>query len=202
MSLSIPHLSIEAIREAAEDVLSAHQPGGGIPVEVEEIIEFGLGMEIRPIKALQARFGFEGALTHDLRTIIVDEDHMVRYANRYRVTLAHELGHHVLHGDIIAAMIFEDKPGWKEAVSSIDPGAYGRLEHHAYVFAGHLLVPSAPLLASCQEAQTLALQHGIDLTEMGTSAISYVAGRIAREYRVSTAVMERRIAAERIFSAE
>ena len=104
MALSVPYLSAEAIRQAAEDVLNHYWPDGGIPVEIEDILEFGLSMVIRPIKGLNARFGFEGAISHDLELIVVDEDIMTRYANRYRFTLAHELGHRVLHGSIIAAM--------------------------------------------------------------------------------------------------
>jgi hypothetical protein len=45
------------------------------------------------------------------------------------------------------------------------------------------LVPKDALQASCEEAQALANQHGIDLSAMGERAISYVAGHIAKEYR-------------------
>lgn len=201
MPIDVPYLPVEVIRDAADAVLDQHQPERAIPVGVEEIIEFGFGMEIRPIKALEARFGFEGALAHDLQTILVDEDRLQHQANRSRFTLAHELGHRVLHAEIIVSLSFDDKGDWKASVDSIDPRAYGRLEHQAYVFAGHLLVPTAALIRSCEEARGLALQHRIDLSAMGESAISYVAGRIAREYRVSTAVMERRIKAEDVFAA-
>ena len=200
MSIVIPLLHIEDIGNIANNVLNEYQPGGGIPVEIEEIIEFGLDIEIRPVKALRSRFGFEGALSHNLQIIEVDEECMSQYLNRYRFTLAHELGHRIIHGDIIQSICYENKQDWKNAViNALDPKSYGRLEHQAYVFAGYILVPTTPLIASCQEASEHATRHGIDLTEMGQSAISYVAGSIAKEYKVSTAVMERRITAESIF---
>jgi len=199
VSLLVPFMAAEEIRRAAESVLEQHQPGGGIPIEIEQIIEFGFEMEIRPVKGLNARFGLEGAISHGLDTVVVDEDFMTRTQNRYRFTLAHELGHRVLHGDIIRNIQFGDRQGWKSAVLSIDAQAYARLEHQAYVFAGHMLVPTSALMDACEEARRLAV--GVDLSEMGTTAISYVAGNIAKEFRVSTAVMERRIAAERMFEA-
>jgi Zn-dependent peptidase ImmA (M78 family) len=193
-------MPVEAIRALAEEILTEHQSDGGIPIRIEEIIEFGLNIEIRPVRALQARYNFEGAIGHDLQTIVVDEDIMRRLPNRYHFTLAHELGHVVMHGDYIQSLAFSSRDEWKAVVMGIDAKMYGRMENQAYVFAGHLLVPSSALLASCQEAQALAARNGIDLAEMGANAISYVAGYIAKEYKVSTEVIERRLAAERIFS--
>ncbi len=199
MPIIVPYLGIDEIVSAADSVLREHQPGGGIPVEIEEIIEFGFEIEIRPIKALHARFAFEGAMSYDLATIYVDETVMTQFANRYRFTPAHELGHKVLHSDIIEQLEFGSLEAWKSSIASIAPGPYGKLEFQAYLFAGHLLVPAAALRTSCDEATALAAEHGIDLAAMGAAAISHVEGRIAKEFRVSTAVMERRIRDERLF---
>lgn len=199
MSASVPYLTYEDICAAAEEFLAEHKPEGDIPVLIEEIIEFGLELEIRPVRGLQDRFGFEGAPSHDLLTILVDETVMETNLNRYRFTLAHEVGHRILHGSFISSLTYTDKEDWKRAVMDIDPKIYGRMESQAYIMAGCILVPRQSLRASCEDALMLAQQHGIDLTEMGTSAISYVAGHIAKHYKVSTAVMERRISAENIF---
>jgi Zn-dependent peptidase ImmA (M78 family) len=201
LSIMIPYMRGEDIRAKAEQVLDEHWPEGGIPIEVEEIIEFGLGMEIRPVRALQARFDFEGAISYDLQTILVDEEIMQRYPNRYRFTIAHELGHRVLHGDFIRSLTFDNREKWKQAVTGIDAKSYGRLEAQAYVFAGYFLVPTDALVTSCNEAQQMALDRGIDLSEMGATAVTYVAGHIAKEFKVSTAVIERRLEREEIFQA-
>ena len=198
MPSHVPHKSNSEIEAYAETILAEHQPEDGIPVQVEEIIEFGFGMEIRPIRALNSRFGFEGALSHDLQTIFVDEEFMQRYPNRYRFTLAHELGHRVIHGEFIRSLVFTDKEAWKSSVMGIDPTTYGIVERQAYIFAGYLLVPSPSLRLSCREASELAWTHGIELGEMGETAMSYVAGRLAKQYRVSTAVIERRLRAENL----
>lgn len=72
------------------------------------------------------------------------------------------------------------------------------MEYQAYMFAGHVLVPTGSLVESCKEVRATAAEHGIDLSEMSDGAISYVAGRIAKEYKVSTAVVERRLTNEKI----
>lgn len=197
-SLLVQILTVQQIGEAAENVLNGHQLERAIPVEIEEIIEFGVEIEIRPVKALYDRFGFEGALSHDLQTILVDADIQHRNLNRYRFTLAHELGHYVLHGGYISSLIFDEKSDWKKAVTGIDPKSYGRMEYQAYMFAGHILVPTQSLVDSCKEAQEIAIERNIDLSAMGEGAISYVAGWIAKEYKVSTSVIERRLRNEKI----
>ncbi|MHB1458650.1 MAG: ImmA/IrrE family metallo-endopeptidase [Armatimonadota bacterium] len=194
-----PNLTANDIRDIADRILAEHQPDGGIPIQIEEIIEFGLEMEIRPIRALKARLNFEGALTFDLQTILIDEDMMQHQLHQYHLTLAHELGHKLLHEDFIISLELEDQDGWKKAVAEIDPIVYGKLEDQALIFAGYLLVPTLPLYASCEEARYLANQHGIDLSVMGYNAISYISGSIAKDYQVPTMLVHHRIMTEGIF---
>ena len=198
MSVTIEKLSHEQIRIATEGVLNDYQTERVIPVEIEEIIEFGFGIEVRPINALYSRFGFEGALSRNLDIIRVDADLYKRKLNRLRFTLAHELGHCVLHGDYLISLSINDKEEWKQAVTDIDPTTYGWMEFQAYTFAGHVLVPSENLLESCKEAEAKALQNGINLSAIGEDAISYVAGWIAKDYKVSTEVIERRLRNDKI----
>ncbi len=159
-------------------------------------MEFGFEIEIRPFRGLQERHNFEAAITRDLSTILVDEWYMLNRPNRYHFTLAHELGHKVLHGGFISSLDICDKPHWQQVVMSISPSDFGRLELQANIFAGMLLVPIRQLRESCEEARWVAEEHGIDLFSMGAFAVSQVAGWIAKSYKVSTEVVERRIADE------
>lgn len=193
MASTIPNRSKAEIAQFAEDVLAKHEAEGAIPVQVEEIIEFGFGIEIRPMQALKPRFGFEGALTRDLTTILVDEAVMQNYPSRYRFTLAHELGHRIMHGAFIESLEMSDKTSWKATVAAIDPVIYGRAENQAYIFAGYLLVPTSALKLSFEEARQLARSRGIDLAGLSGSAIGYVAGSIAKQFNVSTEVVERQL---------
>ncbi len=198
MASSVPHKTSSEIAQYAEDVLAEHEAEGAIPVQIEEIIEFGFGMEIRPMQALKSRYGFEGALSNNLNTILVDEANMLNYPTRYRFTLAHELGHRIMHEAFIKSLGITDKTTWKEAVAAINPTLYSRAEGQAYVFAGYLLVPTGALRSSFEEARQLALSRGIDFAGLSTSAIGYVAGSFARQFNVSTEVVERQLRAIRL----
>jgi len=197
MSARVVFKGLDEIRIEAEDFLTRHHGAGTVPVPIEEIIEFELEMEIRPFRGLKQRFDVDGALTQDLTTILVDED-LTRQANRYRTTLAHEVGHRVLHADYMRSIAAPDVGDWKLAVLGIDAKTYARMESQAYLFTGCLLVPRMLLLESYQEAARVALSHGIDLAEMGDTAMAYVAGNIAKEYQVSTEVLFKRLEQEGI----
>jgi hypothetical protein len=145
-----------------------------VPIPIEAIVEFSMGLEIRPIRELRNRFGFEGSISSDLETILVDEDLLNRYVNHYRFTLAHEVGHLLLHSEQVRAIASETTADWKTAVQSIPPTDYSRMEFQAYEFAGCLLVPREPLLALYQQAGRLAEEHGIDLAELQDTSIDYV----------------------------
>jgi Zn-dependent peptidase ImmA (M78 family) len=196
----VPRRSQEELRTQAELFLDQHHPSGEVPVPIEEIVEFELGLEIRPIRDLRKRFGFEGSLSSDLTTILVDEELETRFISRYRFTLAHEVGHLVLHAEQVQAIASETTSEWKATVQSIPALDYSRMEFQAYEFAGCLLVPRQPLLALYEEAGRLAEEHGIDLAELQDTSIDYIAGWIARNLDVSTAVVERRLKREGILT--
>jgi len=68
-----------------------------IPVPIEEIAEFKLGVNIIPIPNLQKTFEVEGFISSDLQNIYVDQFILYERPTRYRFTLAHEIGHIFLH---------------------------------------------------------------------------------------------------------
>ncbi len=187
----VPQRSLEELKHSAQLFLEQHHPSGETPVPIKAIVELDMGLEIRPIRALRSRFGIDGYLSTDLRTIVVDESLVTRYVNRYRFTLAHEIGHLVLHSEQIHALAQTSPTEWKAAAQAIDPPSYSRMEFQAFEFAGCVLVPRQPLLELYQQAGRLAEQHGIDLGELQDASLDYVAGWIARRFEVSTEVVER-----------
>jgi IrrE N-terminal-like domain len=197
---SVPRRSLEELRDCAELFLREYHPVGTIPVPIEEIIELTLGLEIRPIRGLRQRFSIDGFLTTDLETIVVDEELMTRdsYRSRYRFTLAHEVGHLVLHAEQVQAVIRDTPEEWKAAVRSIPPGDYSSMEFQAYEFAGRVLVPLQPLETLYQEACHLAEERGIDLVALQDAHFAYVAGWIAKRFHVSAPVVEKRLIREGI----
>ena len=71
--LRIPDRSYHELRVIAEDFLAQHHPEKTIPVPVEEIIEFRLGLNIIPMPGLRRFFDIDGYVSKSLHDISVDQ---------------------------------------------------------------------------------------------------------------------------------
>jgi hypothetical protein len=74
------------------------------PLDVEEIAECDLGMEIRLASGVLDEFGSPAQIApgDGNPCITVDADQYRQQSSFYRYSVAHEIGHHVLHGDWLA----------------------------------------------------------------------------------------------------
>lgn len=166
-------------------------------MDIELIVEAKFGMDIVPVPGLQDRIEAVAYITRDLQEIRVDEFVYHHRVNRYRFSLAHELAHRLLHREQWQQMQFHDVASWKEAVSeSIPDREYGLVEFHANFFAGLVLVPPPELRSRFEACVELAKQQGIDITDEASGAQEIVESYIAREFEVSTAVVQRRMVAD------
>jgi hypothetical protein len=98
-------LSKDYLNFVASKFLKEYNPSNVIPVPIEEIIEFGLKMDIIPIPGLKdisvdAGLDIDAFISSDLKSITIDQYTMEKRENRYRYTLAHEIAHKLLHEDI------------------------------------------------------------------------------------------------------
>ena len=149
MSFKAPYISAQQLRSLAEDFLSQHNPDRQIPVPIERIVEVDFGMDIVPMPGLQSGYAIVAFITKDLQEIRIDEYVYLNRVTRYRFSLAHELAHRILHGDLWKTIEFRDIATWKAAVAdSIPDDQYGFLEYHANCFAGFVLVPRNELRAA------------------------------------------------------
>ena len=196
MPLETGYLKSEEIAAQAEAFLAQYHPSGEIPVPIVEIVEFDLGIELFPLPDAQKLYGFMAALSSDLQTIVYDEQSDKKNLHRFRLTLAHEVGHFVLHGTLIAALALQTKQDWKQAVTEIDPQMYTRLEIQAFLFAGQVLVPTPALRSAVAEIVQRAEANKFNLSEAGEEAYDLVARPLANQFKVSTEVISRRIKAE------
>ena len=146
----LQRLSYGDLRRHAARFLDVHHPSRTIPVPIEEIAEARLGLDIVPVPGLQEtlpsdEFGVIGYLTSDLREIHVDDWIWHHRYNRYRFTIAHEIGHAVLHKELYEGRQVDSIESWKVFINSIPDEVHGWYEWQAYAFAGLVLVPEVPL---------------------------------------------------------
>jgi hypothetical protein len=71
--MAAPILSYEDINRRADEFLKEHERGGTLPVDIEAIAEFDIGLDIFPFPRLQETFDVEGFISGDLTVIYVDE---------------------------------------------------------------------------------------------------------------------------------
>lgn len=123
--------------------LKQHHPSLSIPVPIENILGRQLKVKLIPLADLKSDFGIDGCLARDMKQIFVDMDLMMNVEFRTRFTIAHEVGHLVLHQEYIRNFQPNDASNWKAIV--MGDKAWGRMEYQAHQFAAFCLIPTAQL---------------------------------------------------------
>ncbi|RJQ53127.1 MAG: ImmA/IrrE family metallo-endopeptidase [Nitrospiraceae bacterium] len=201
-SFKAPFIKIEDIRKAADDLRIRYWPQNTIPIDIFEILEFGLDIEIRTIFNLREAGDVDALLLGDLRTIVVDQNDFLndRAQNRLRFSIAHEIGHYVLHSDVFSKIQYASLEEWIDFFDKIPDDQYTWIEQHAYEFAGRLLVPREKLVEKLNEAVLLLESSGFNTWDSsGESAREYIAHAIARYFEVSEQVIDKRLLRENLW---
>jgi len=123
-------------------------------VQVLDLAEFDLGLELVPKMNLRRAGDIDALLLGDLKTIVVDRDAFMdrRAENRLRFSVAHEIGHLILHCEFCRNLRHANVAAWRQFIKDIPEREYGWVEWPAYEFAGRLLVPPEPLREAFQAA--------------------------------------------------
>jgi len=196
--LKIQFLSNEEIKVKAADFLSRFHPDNSIPVPIEEIVEFDLGINIIPMHGLRKAFEIDGFISSDLHDITVDDSVSELYPSRYRFTLAHEVGHIILHKELFVTAKFSNYSDWKSFVNNISEVDYKKLEWQANAFAGLVLVPAEHLEVAVKSCVEKIIREGIDLKANWDFGWNLIASHICGDFQVSPPVIERRIKFENL----
>ena len=122
---------------------AAHPAGRELPVKVLDLAEFDLHLDLVPVNGLREQLDIDALLMGDLKSILVDKRAFMspRLEYRLRFSVAHEIGHLILHRDIYAGLRHATAAEWFDYISAIPEVEYGWVEWQAYEFAGRLLVP-------------------------------------------------------------
>ena len=115
---------------------------------MEEIIELKLKISLAPIPNLQNSFGIDAFIASSWRLVYVDEARYLdgRFQNRLRFSLAHEMGHFVLHRNIYNSFRIKELEDFYKFFEQIPQEQYNYLETQANKFANYLLVPREKLV--------------------------------------------------------
>ena len=163
-----------------------------MPVPVDIMIE-RLGANIVPRKNMLQRIGIDAFWNPNFTALYIDEDRYMSSSNyRGRFTLAHEIGHYVLHKD--HSKEFSNMEEWKNHI--LGKTALRKIEEmEANDFAGFLLIPTKELRLKFEELKSSdtsyeeILEGEIDNSEI----MRYFTGDLAKYFQVSRSCMEIRI---------
>ena len=201
-SFKAPFIDQQEIWRQADAFRSRVHPSNELPVPVLEIVEFELDLEVRPISRLKEDNDIDALLLGDWKTIVVDQAQYMdeRYANRLRFSMAHELGHFVLHQAVFQQIPRGSVQEWIAFMRDIPEKEYSFLEYHAYEFAGRFLVPPDALRREFAAAIRLAENNGMPRDQLQSDAhMQYLAKPVSRRFEVSSSVIERRLTKEKLW---
>lgn len=193
--ISIPFLTDEEIRNKADQFREQYW-GLKLPIDVELIVERNLKLLIIPVPDLRYHAQTEAFLSGDLKEIVYDPN---RPDVRIRFSIAHEVGHYILHKEIVSKLRPDSYDDWKEIQRSIPDGFWGRAEYQAREFAGRLLVPRNLLIEELKAIRPLIEKAKTAVPDLELPVIKeFVSPKLAKRFFVSDEVMVRRIDAENL----
>lgn len=208
MNVSVPFRENESIQRAADDFRSSESLQGltTLPIDVVYIAEIVLRLNVIPVAGLFASLRMDAALLPDLTGLYLDEESYLSWEagdrwmeRRLRFSFAHELGHYVLHKNVMREYSFRTLAEFRRWAG--DRCNYESAEYQADEFAGRFLVPREVLLQTYDEYRERAEAVDSNWREI-EGMREYLAKKIAPRFGVNRQVIETRFDRERIWPAE
>lgn len=140
--MKINYIPKDNIINKVEDFFNKFYPRKFL-IDLENILEFKLNIEIRPVKELKNNCDIDALISSDWKIIYIDENSYMdeRYYFRLRFSIAHEIGHFILHKEIFESFKIKSIEDYIKFISKISDEDYNKLETQANIFANNLLVP-------------------------------------------------------------
>lgn len=180
-----PYISSDKIRKLAESARSEFW-GNETPVDIEKVL-MKLKINIIPINNLLSYINFDSFISSDWKNVYVDnnaycDDFKYR---RVRFSMAHELGHLILHKEIYKSLEIKSLEDYYRFYKDAPGDQYSYLETQANSFAGYFLVPRNVLLV---EKEKLIKKLRAKLEGSGAEnadLTEYIIEALAEQFNVS-----------------
>ncbi len=196
--MEVRFLSYEELKKAAQDLWANSKFRNRFPVPIEQIVEDEYRIEIIPIIGLERAFSMPAFISKDLKTISVDDRVLEGALCRYRFTLAHELGHRILHAYLLSDLEFDTIGQWKTCLNAIPEKQYSFMEYQANTFANALLVPQDQLEIRFEAAVSRIRAQGLDTKKHSDVCLDSISFDLGKQFEVSKQTMQIRLGLERL----
>jgi len=198
LTTRLPYLTYEDVRCRARKFLGEFNPDGDLPIDIERIADVKMGLNIVPFPNLWRDWQLSGFLLRDRSEIWVDEYQADQFPQKYRFTLAHELGHYFLHDNFLEQVPYaslEEYIAWRMSIRADD---IGWMETHANWFAGLVLVPGDALERVCRDTVAKYTEMFREMGEIPSDVWAFLSNEISDFFEVNPLVVERSIDKEGI----
>ncbi|MBM3257978.1 MAG: ImmA/IrrE family metallo-endopeptidase [Candidatus Nealsonbacteria bacterium] len=180
-----PYLNNIAIEKSVE-IFRKNFWKDAIPVEIEDIIELKLKIRLVPIPGFLKLTNMDALITSDWKCVYVDNNEYLddcRY-NRLRFSLAHEIGHYVMHKQIYNNFGIKTINDYYKFYRDIPSQQYSYLECQANKFASYLLIPRKVLALEMEKE--LKSKNDPRLKKIDRQILnSYLAKPLSKIFKVS-----------------
>lgn len=189
--IKVPFLGNTQIKSKAEFFRKKFW-NNSIPVDIEYIADVKLKLDIVLVKGLQEQCDIDALISSNWQIVYIDHDRYLdnRYQNRLRFSLAHEIGHFVLHKGIYNGFKIKDAKDLRRLLEQIPQEQYGYLEVQANKLANYLLVPRDKLIIErdkvLKKYKSLIETEGMDKKTLN----AYSAIPVSKIFGVSESVIE------------
>ena len=189
----------------ADELVKAHWSYGETPVDIEHIVESKMGLEIIPLSGLSDICGIDAYLKSDFSGIVIDNSRYndERYDSRLRFSIAHELGHYILHEYLYSDnnLNIGEPREYYNFITNFPEKEYRSFEYQANQFAGRLLVPRERLVTEVNNISSMLEENnGLHLLSVNPD---YVLERatplLCKPFGVSEDVIRRRVEEEELW---
>ncbi|XOB42362.1 MAG: ImmA/IrrE family metallo-endopeptidase [Candidatus Nealsonbacteria bacterium] len=184
----VPYLDNEKIKEEA-DWFRKKFWNNKVPVDIESIIDIKLKINIIPILGFSKLTSTDTLITSDWKSIYVDKYQYLNQHDRLKFSLAHEVGHFVLHKRIYNTFKIKNLTDYYKFNENIPQRQYSYLETQANKFASYLLVPRDVLIT--ERKKELKKRKNPDwFKKINTKTLnSYLAIPLSKVFKVSDGVV-------------
>jgi len=191
--VEVPFISKDEIKKRADEFRQKFW-GDLLPVNAEDVVEVKLKMKIVPTPNIRRFYGVDAWTAINLKMMYVDNDLFLdnRQKNRLKFSLAHELGHCVLHQNIYKQVNINNIYKFSEILLDlISEEKYNYLEVQANKFANYFLIPRERL--KIEKAKLIErLKNDSEFSKLADSKMqnSFLAISLANVFGVSSEAME------------
>jgi|LDZT01.1.fsa_nt_gi hypothetical protein len=147
------------------------------------IAEQKLNIKIIPIPDLIKLVSVDTLITSKWNTVFTDSFFYLERENRFRFSLAHEIGHFVLHKEIYESLVIENIEDYENFFANMSQDDYRFFESQANRFANYLLIPTDRLEKEIED--TTKNNEKYKIFEEEEAKINYLSWSLCNKFKIS-----------------